>query len=83
MDLEDRVDNIDDKLDALCIAVARIETKMEERSKLWGKSTIKLLAAVAIAVLSALGINAACTEKPSEIYCVDAGVDAGDGGDNE
>ena len=75
---------MDEKLDSICIAVARIETKMEERAKLWGKGTVKLIVAVGLALLGALGINVACTDGDTEHECFDAGVpemDAGDGGD--
>lgn len=76
------MDKIDDKLDKISESVVRLETIMTERSKLWGKNTIKLLAAVVLAVASAMGINAACTDVHLEYECIDSGVmDAGDGGD--
>ena len=85
MDLEDRVDKIDEKLSDISEAVVRIETKMEERAKFWGKGTVRLIVAVGLALLGALGINIACTEDEVPV-CVDAGVmdagmDAGDGGE--
>lgn len=92
MEIEEKVERVSAKIDLLkdfCTAefksiavdLAKLEVATADRNKIWGKGTIKLFAAVIIAVLTSLGVYSACANSYDEDFNIGVSMDTGDGGE--